>query len=116
VARVPGGGPVTPASHKPQTLNLPPKPRKHGLSAEQFPVSAYIECLKNLKDLNPEAWPPSSRVTSPTRPPRTECNAQEPETLHAEPVPLAGWQGRNTFEVARVPRYKTLPLLPKYIF
>ena len=26
------------------------------------------------------------------------------------------WQGRNTFEVARVPRYKTLPLLPKYIF
>jgi len=25
-------------------------------------------------------------------------------------------EGRNTFEVARVPRYKTLPLLPKYIF
>jgi len=25
--------------------------RKHGLSTEQFPVSAYIGCSKNLKDL-----------------------------------------------------------------
>ena len=35
--------------------------RKHGLSTEQFPVSAYVGISKNLRDLKDKTGPPRDR-------------------------------------------------------
>ena len=45
--------------------------RKHGLSTEEFPVSAFVESSKNLKDLKRQAPYPGRRAPRPprTRPP-----------------------------------------------
>jgi len=56
-----GNGPVSASSswtHKRQATPAHPSKRKHGLSADQFPVSAYVGSSKNLKDLKgPRADP-----------------------------------------------------------
>ena len=42
--------------------------RKHGLSAEQFPVSTYVGSSKNLQDLKaPRETPPMAEVAPPAR-------------------------------------------------
>ena len=38
----------------------------HGLSTEQFPVSAYIGCSKNLKDLKGDSPTPAEPPTIPS--------------------------------------------------
>ena len=44
-------------------------PRKHGLSTEQYPVTAYVGSSKNLKDLKDQWTVARMSGTEPARPP-----------------------------------------------